>query len=171
MGMLLTLDAALSSKTSLDYTAVEYQWPDADVLGQLNLDDHMGDRSIVRRFLDWRRSLGRIAPTGVYRWQAGPRQIVTIHHTDARSWESGRSSVYDAIYFDPFAPDANPDLWAPPFLARMYALLNERGNLVTYCVNRQVRENFASVGFHVRCVRGPAGGKREVMVARKFVAN
>jgi tRNA U34 5-methylaminomethyl-2-thiouridine-forming methyltransferase MnmC len=169
MGMLLTLDAALASKTSLDYTAIEYQWPNADVLRQLNLGDHMGDPSIVARFLDWRQLLGRAAPTGIYQWQGGPDQTVTIHHTDALTWEAGTTSVYDAIYFDPFAPDANPELWNPRFLSRMYGLLDDAGRLVTYCVNRQVREDFASVGFRVRRVRGPQGGKREVLIATKLV--
>lgn len=167
MGMLLTLDAALAAGTPLQYAAIEYQWPDADILRQLNLDDHTRHHWIVASFLDWRQSLGRVPPRGVYRWQPGMRQRVTIHHTDALTWTRDRSAVFDAIYFDPFAPDTNPDIWQPRFLADMYEALDKRGRLVTYCVNRRVRESFESVGFRVRRVRGPQGGKREVLIAEK----
>ena len=167
MSMLLTLDAALAAGTPMDFTAIESQWLAADVLRKLNLGEHLDDPSIATRFLQWRESLGQQLRQGAYRWQVGPEQRVTVHHQDAIGWEVGATSLYDAIYFDPFAPDATPELWRTEFLSSMHGLLQDGGRLVTYCVNRKVRDDFASVGFNVQRVPGPTGGKREVLIATK----
>jgi tRNA U34 5-methylaminomethyl-2-thiouridine-forming methyltransferase MnmC len=163
----LTLDAALAGGVRLDYTAVENEWLGFDVLSQLQLDKHINDASIATQFLNWRESLGEQVPPGVHRWQPGPNQNVAVCHQDARLWAVDATQTYDAIYFDPFAPDVNGELWRTEFLARMYSLMSNDGCLVTYCVSRKVRDDFTSVGFSVKRVRGPEGGKREVMVATK----
>ncbi len=167
MALLATLDAAIAVDTPLSYTALENQWLDAGILRQLNLDRLVMQKAIVAQFLAWRGSLETPVPSGSYAWQAGPQQSVTVHHEDASVWAAEASDVYDAIYFDPFAPEANPELWQPSLVARMHAMLADGGRLVTYCVNRRVRDVFASVGFDVKRVRGPLGGKREVMIATK----
>jgi tRNA U34 5-methylaminomethyl-2-thiouridine-forming methyltransferase MnmC len=167
LGLLLTLDAALSGGTRLDYTAVENDWLGIDVLSKLDLDKQVNDASIATQFLQWRESLGEYVPSGVHHWRAGPGQNVTVYHQDARLWAVDARRTFDAIYFDPFAPDVNGVLWQTEFLARMYSLLSNDGRLVTYCVSRKVCDDFASVGFFVERVRGPEGGKREVMIATK----
>jgi tRNA U34 5-methylaminomethyl-2-thiouridine-forming methyltransferase MnmC len=167
MGLLLTLDLAAACKAPLRYTAIECDWLEADILEQLKLGVSLGDRSIAEKFLAWRRRIGKVVPDGRYQWNAGPDQQAVVHHTDALQWEADPHDVYDAVYLDPFAPAANPGLWRPPFLAKMYRLLREGGNLVTYCVNRQVRDDMTRVGFEVNRVPGPPGGKREVMKATK----
>lgn len=167
LALLMTLDAAISSGVTLDYTAVEKAWLDSDVLSRLELAEQIDDSSIAHEFLQWRESLGQQLAPGVYRWQAGPHQSVRVCHCDARRWAVDATETYDAIYFDPFSPAVNRELWEPEFLSQVYSMLNVDGRLVTYCVNRTVRDDFASVGFHVAKVRGPIGGKREVMVASK----
>ncbi len=167
MGLLLTLDAAFSGGTPLDYTAIENDWLGTDALSRLELDAQLNDPSIATRFLYWRESLGEHVPFGTHHWQPGPDQRVTVCHQNARLWAVDAIRTYDAIYFDPFAPNVNGELWQTDFLARMHSLLSHDGCLVTYCVSRQVRDDFASVGFDVERVRGPEGGKREVMVATK----
>jgi tRNA U34 5-methylaminomethyl-2-thiouridine-forming methyltransferase MnmC len=47
----------------------------------------------------------------------------------------------------------------------MRSWLNADGRLVTYCVSRMVRERFREAGFDVHKLRGPCGGKREVLMA------
>jgi tRNA U34 5-methylaminomethyl-2-thiouridine-forming methyltransferase MnmC len=167
LGMLLTLDAARVAKTSLHYTALEYEWLEAGVLRQLKMGKELCDPPLATRFLHWRESLGETVPDGRYHWHAAGEQSINVHVIDALQWNEDVSTVFDAIYFDPFAPDKNPELWQPRFLARMHRVLSNDGRLVSYCVNRKVRDDFATAGFQVRRVPGPKGGKREVMVATK----
>ena len=47
----------------------------------------------------------------------------------------------------------------------MFKMLGVNGRLVSYCVNRRVRDTLTEVGFAVNRVAGPVGGKREVLVA------
>lgn len=84
---------------------------------------------------------------------------------DAAEWQPSGEERFDAIYFDPFSPASNPQLWEPEVLRRMRTALAPEGRLVSYCVNRVVRDRLASVGFRVRRVPGPPGGKREVLIA------
>ncbi|MEQ1905769.1 MAG: MnmC family methyltransferase, partial [Pirellulaceae bacterium] len=55
----------------------------------------------------------------------------------------------------------------PQFLQRLFDELKPGGNLVTYCVKRQVREAMEAAGFSVAKTAGPVGGKREVLLATR----
>lgn len=164
MGMLLTLDRALADAAPLQYTAVESRLLGVEVLRRLNLAELVADHSLVERFLAWRDELGEPPLGGHYRWDPTDQHHVVVAHQDALDW-TPLESGYDAIYFDPFAPDTNSRLWTPEFLSKMRRLLAADGRLVTYCVSRAVRDAFAAAGFSVDRVRGPVGGKREVLVA------
>ena len=169
LAMLTTVDAAIAAGARLQYTAVECELVDTELLRRLELQTHIRDAGLVDRFLDWRERQGSPATFGTFVWQASADQRVTIEYQDANVWASLCNIVneYDAVYFDPFAPTVNPELWAPSFLRHIHEMLKLGGTLVTYCVNRQVRDAMQTVGFHVQRVPGPAGGKREVMVATK----
>lgn len=73
---------------------------------------------------------------------------------------------FDIIYFDPFAPDTQPELWEPPLLQAMYEALLPQGVLVTYCAKGVVKRSLKSVGFQVESLPGPPG-KREMTRALK----
>ncbi|MFG0261486.1 MAG: tRNA (5-methylaminomethyl-2-thiouridine)(34)-methyltransferase MnmD [Novipirellula sp. JB048] len=188
MGMLVTVDCAARHQAPLYYVAVEYEWLAASVIGELDPASWVNDRSIVENYLSWRAtvpprgtnlgspSAGR-APSlvsrppqagevSVHRWQAGNEQVVEVHLADALRWEHPGGS-FDAIYFDPFAPHSNTELWQVPMLRKMEKLLSPTGRLVTYCVKREVRDRLSEVGFVVQKLPGPAAGKREVLVAAK----
>lgn len=170
LAMLMTLDSAIASGTPLRYTAIESELLNVDLLGRLHLDRQLSHTDLVDQFLSWRKKLGPIVSAGVHRWQPTKQQSVTIHHGDARAWvgETKERDVYDAIFFDPFAPDTNPELWNVEFLREMYRMLKPGRRLVTYCVNRVVRDSMGNAGFAIRRVPGPPGGKREVLVATKL---
>lgn len=73
---------------------------------------------------------------------------------------------FDLIYYDAFAPEAQPELWTPELFARMYAALSPGGILVTYCAKGQVKRDMRSVGFSVERLAGPPG-KREMTRATR----
>jgi tRNA U34 5-methylaminomethyl-2-thiouridine-forming methyltransferase MnmC len=73
----------------------------------------------------------------------------------------------DVVYFDAFAPEKQPELWAKEFFLRIYEAMSEGGVLTTYCAKGVVRRMLQEVGFNVERLQGPAGGKREVLRATK----
>ena len=72
----------------------------------------------------------------------------------------------DIIYFDAFAPAAQPELWTKGVFEMLYAILKNKGILVTYCSKGEVRRAMQAAGFIVEKVPGPTG-KREIVRALK----
>ncbi|MEM9887520.1 MAG: tRNA (5-methylaminomethyl-2-thiouridine)(34)-methyltransferase MnmD [Bacteroidota bacterium] len=75
-------------------------------------------------------------------------------------------AVFDIIYFDAFAPNAQSELWELPMMKKMYAALKENGILVTYCAKGAVKRNMKEAGFTIERLKGPPG-KREMTRAVK----
>ncbi len=76
------------------------------------------------------------------------------------------TDTFDVIYFDAFAPQAQPELWTAEVFARMYQALRPDGVLVTYCAQGAFKRTLKQVGFHVERLQGPPG-KREMTRATK----
>ena len=77
-------------------------------------------------------------------------------------------SIFDVIYFDAFAPAAQPQLWESELLSKMYKALRPGGILVTYCAKGVVKRTLKSVGFKIEAFPGPPG-KREMTRAVKSI--
>lgn len=73
---------------------------------------------------------------------------------------------FDIIYFDAFAPSAQPELWTLDIFSNMYNSLQQEGILVTYCAKGEVKRTMRSAGFKVEALPGPKG-KREMTRAIK----
>ncbi len=78
------------------------------------------------------------------------------------------NSSYDLIYFDAFAPEKQAKMWGKEVFEKLYASLNHEGVLVTYCVKGEIRRRLSEIGFKIEKLKGPAGGKREVLRAIKY---
>jgi len=78
----------------------------------------------------------------------------------------GEQGAYDLIYFDAFAPSAQPDLWTDEIFKNMYDLLKPGGALVTYCAKGVVKRSMKASGFEVEALPGPPR-KREMTRAWK----
>ena len=74
--------------------------------------------------------------------------------------------AFHLIYFDAFAPSAQPDLWTVEMFQSMFKALKPSGELVTYCAKGQVKRNMKAAGFTVEALPGPPG-KREMTRATK----
>lgn len=72
----------------------------------------------------------------------------------------------DLIYFDAFAPEAQPEMWQTSVLTRLHNCLNSGGALVTYCAKGQFKRDLRATGFVVETLPGPPG-KREMVRALK----
>lgn len=84
---------------------------------------------------------------------------------DMKNFE-GEQGSYDLIYFDAFAPSAQPDLWTDAVFENMYGLLKPGGALVTYCAKGVVKRSMKAAGFEVEALPGPPR-KREMTRAWK----
>lgn len=73
----------------------------------------------------------------------------------------------DVVYFDAFAPEKQPELWAEDFLCALQAALPSGAVLTTYCAKGEVRRRLQRAGFRVERLPGPPSGKREVLRAVK----
>ena len=71
---------------------------------------------------------------------------------------------FNIIYYDAFAPSAQPELWTQKIFEKLFLMLLPGGILVTYCSKAEVRRAMQSAGFEVKKIQGPAG-KREMVRA------
>lgn len=74
--------------------------------------------------------------------------------------------AFDLIYYDAFAPSAQPEFWEGQILENMHRALRPGGILVTYCSKGSFRRALQSAGFEVEKIPGPPG-KREMVRASK----
>lgn len=74
-------------------------------------------------------------------------------------------AMFDAVWLDPFGPDAEPESWSADVTRVVAAALAPDGRLVTYSSAGWIRRNLAAVGLFVGTLPGPVTGKREFTVA------
>lgn len=71
---------------------------------------------------------------------------------------------FHLIYYDAFAPTAQPELWEPEIFRQMAELLLPGGMLTTYCSRSYVQRNMRAAGLTVEKHAGPLH-KRDVLRA------
>lgn len=71
---------------------------------------------------------------------------------------------FHLIYYDAFAPAAQPELWTVTVFQKLFNALLPGGILVTYCSKGDVRRALIAAGFEVEKLPGPKG-KREMLRA------
>jgi tRNA U34 5-methylaminomethyl-2-thiouridine-forming methyltransferase MnmC len=62
---------------------------------------------------------------------------------------------FNIIYYDAFAPSAQPELWSQKFFEKLFSMLLTGGILATYCSKGEVRRAMQSAGFEVEKLKGP----------------
>ncbi|GAB3994090.1 tRNA (5-methylaminomethyl-2-thiouridine)(34)-methyltransferase MnmD [Spirosoma daeguense] len=158
LNALLTANEAVLRKRKLYYTAVEaYPMNVADAR-QLNFDTLLGT--------DYLSSLHE-SP-----WQK-PIEInpyFTLTKFEARLEEFTPENQYHLIYFDAFAPTAQPELWEPAIFSKMAQFLLKNGILTTYCSKSYVQRNMRAAGLTVEKHPGPPH-KRDIIRAIRSMAD
>lgn len=152
---------AKSAETDLQFRVEEFAWiPE--------LQDAFCERALRPK------TPGKLPTSKPQRVETQLSRFVSIHLVlgDARipnapTEEALAPASCDAIYFDPFSPETNPDMWSIEVLQRAASYLKPSGTLTSYCVKGQVRKTVAAAGLQVAKLPGPWGGKREVLVATK----
>ncbi|TWU01796.1 tRNA (5-methylaminomethyl-2-thiouridine)(34)-methyltransferase MnmD [Neorhodopirellula pilleata] len=175
MAMLRTIDRALSAGQPIEYVALENSPISAQILEELKLDRDLQRPELVPWFLErWDHCLRSttLTPELSLAWDAQTK--VSVIFTDAVAWltnqKPGSERKFDAVYFDPFDPVINPELWQTEVLQGLWRRINLGGRLVTYCVQGEVRRSLQRAGFETHRVPGPPFGKRQVLIATKLAA-
>ena len=121
--------------------------------------------------IDEIKALGHDAEAKLLKVGAGKPTMIETGFTfelsteDLRNFKTDKPS-FDLIYFDAFAPSAQPELWSEEVFQAMYDALLPGGALVTYCAKGVVKRTMKSVGFEVEALPGPPR-KREMTRAWK----
>lgn len=89
----------------------------------------------------------------------------TLLVEDLRNYNA-ENEAFDLIYFDAFAPSAQPELWSDAVFEKMHRVLAPGGILTTYCAKGVVKRSMKAAGFEVEALPGPPR-KREMTRAWK----
>jgi len=74
---------------------------------------------------------------------------------------------FDLIYYDAFAPSAQPTLWEESIQSKLYEILKPKGALLTYCAQGKFKRTLKALGYQLDKLDGP-GRKHEMTRAIKL---
>ncbi|QJW87907.1 tRNA (5-methylaminomethyl-2-thiouridine)(34)-methyltransferase MnmD [Spirosoma taeanense] len=154
LNALLTAREAQTHQRSVRYTAIDaYPMPLEDAR-QLNYDQFLGTNYLEQLHMSaWNQSI-LINPFFT---------LIKVEETIQTYWPRER---FHLIYYDAFAPTAQPELWEPEIFKQLADWLYEGGMLTTYCSRSYVQRNMRAAGLTVEKHPGPLH-KRDILRAVK----
>ena len=66
--------------------------------------------------------------------------------------------AFDRVFFDPFSPQKQPEMWSKEVFQKVFALMKPGAKLSTYSYAKKVRQNMKATGFMVK--DGPIIGRK-----------
>ncbi|WP_338873782.1 tRNA (5-methylaminomethyl-2-thiouridine)(34)-methyltransferase MnmD [Spirosoma sp. SC4-14] len=154
LNALLTAREAEKYNRQVIYTAIEaYPMAVADAR-QLNYDQLLGTSYLSQLHESTWGEPVVISPT------------VTLTKLEGTLQDMPLTEQVHLIYFDAFAPTAQPELWEPEIFQQMANLLLPGGMLTTYCSKSYVQRNIRTAGLIVEKHPGPPH-KRDILRASK----
>lgn len=91
----------------------------------------------------------------------------TLHKIEADLLTMELPQQLNAVYFDAFAPEKQPEMWSEAIFRKIYAAMSPGGVLTTYCAKGAIRRLLEHIGFTTERLPGPPAGKREILRATK----
>lgn len=85
---------------------------------------------------------------------------------DLITFKFDNSPQFDLVYYDAFAPAKQAEMWTDEIINKVSSAVMKDGIVVTYCAKGSVRRAFASAGFEMMRLPGPAG-KKEILRGKK----
>ena len=155
LNTLLTAHEATTHQRRVHYTAIDAYPMAAEDTSRLNFDEQLGT-SLLPAIHDspWNEPV-RIAP------------YFTLTKIECLLQEWHTTDRFHLIYYDAFAPTAQPELWEPEIFVQLAALLLPGGMLTTYCSRSYVQRNMRAAGLTVEKHSGPMH-KRDIIRAIKI---
>lgn len=168
LNALLSYQEALRLQRPIYYQTIE-QFPltPSEAEG-LNYEGILGKEKKVTSVKNPAPLIGTLNKLHTAEWDTDIQMhpLFTLHKIKGSFLERAAKEGADILYYDAFAPDAQPELWAAPVFEKLYALLKPGGILVTYCSKGAVRRGLQAAGFSVEKLPG-SRGKREMLRARR----
>ncbi|MFT3826459.1 MAG: tRNA (5-methylaminomethyl-2-thiouridine)(34)-methyltransferase MnmD [Chitinophagaceae bacterium] len=93
-------------------------------------------------------------------------EYLTLQKHQVTIEDFSTDQLYHIVFYDAFAPRAQPELWTEDVFRKLLNQLYPGGILVTYCSKGDVRRALMAAGFTVAKLTGPPG-KREMLRAIK----
>jgi tRNA U34 5-methylaminomethyl-2-thiouridine-forming methyltransferase MnmC len=151
----LTAIEAVKRKINIQYTAVEMYPLTFEEANTLNYGQVLGQQEIFEQLHQCK-------------WEADVaiNQYFTLRKEQKDLHNFLSHEAFHLVYFDAFAPSAQPELWTEAVFKKLFDMMTERGVLVTYCSKGSVRRAMQAAGFVVSKLAGPPG-KREIVRAEK----
>jgi tRNA U34 5-methylaminomethyl-2-thiouridine-forming methyltransferase MnmC len=160
LNALLTMMEANQQQQEICYEAVEAFPLEKELLPQLNYCEHTPD---------WQDKFEQLH-TIPWNKPAVVTEYFTLHKHSQSLFNYSTNQGFNIIYYDAFAPNAQPELWTVEAFTQLFNLLDDQGVLVTYCSKGDVRRAMKAAGFTVEKIPGPPG-KREMIRAKKIIIN
>jgi tRNA U34 5-methylaminomethyl-2-thiouridine-forming methyltransferase MnmC len=158
LNVLLTATAAAKLKRSIYYVALEpYPLSSAEV-HLLNYCELLNREDLNEMY--------RLMHSCEMNKSIALTEDLLLHKSESSLQIFASGTKFNLIYFDAFAPAAQPELWTKEIFEKLYSLLTEGGILVTYCSKSDVQRAMKTAGFSVEKIPGPRG-KREMIRAMK----
>jgi len=158
LNALLTMIEAAEQHQKIHYEAIEAFPLEKELVTQLNYCEQMPD---------WQSSFEQLHTIS---WEQPatltPWFTLHKHHTQLINYSTVQQ--FNLIFYDAFAPNAQPELWTVDAFTQLFSLLDDQGILVTYCSKGDVRRAMKAAGFTVEKIPGPPG-KREMIRAKKII--
>ncbi len=151
----LTAEAALREKVPTVYISVELHPLDVTTVDMLGYDKLTPYYAAVNR-AEW----GREVVINPY---------FSLIKIAGNFLEMELPANIDAVYYDAFAPEKQPEMWSEEIIYKLYSSMAPGGMLTTYCAKGVIRRRLQSAGFTVERLPGPANGKREILRATREV--
>lgn len=162
LNALLSLGEANQRKTSLYYTALELYPLSAEEAEALSYDALFENPDYGAGYRDLHQSAWETDVTVSPYFTICKRNISMTAFAD--------DTGFDLIYYDAFAPAAQPELWTEEVFTLLYNLSRPGALLVTYCSKGSVRRAMQAAGWQVEKRPGPPG-KREMVRGLRRMEN
>jgi tRNA U34 5-methylaminomethyl-2-thiouridine-forming methyltransferase MnmC len=155
LNMLLTWIRCLEGKCAVSYTALEPHPLDREQLVQLAYWDELAWPGLKQPYLELMSAQEGFVEAGHgFRF----RQLRTTLQ------DLAEEEAYDVVFYDPFAPRSQPEMWTAGVFSNVRRALRPGGLLVTYCAKGAVRRAIAAAGLMPERIPGPPG-KRHMLRA------
>jgi tRNA U34 5-methylaminomethyl-2-thiouridine-forming methyltransferase MnmC len=160
LNALLTLMEAERLQQKISYTAIELHPLEKDIISELNYCDLLPQPGLHKTFLRLHSCEWEIENN------ISPFFSIKKIYTSLFNFSTDRS--FDIIYYDAFAPSAQPELWTEDIFKKIFQMLLPSGVLVTYCSKGEVQRAMKAAGFQLEKLTGPPG-KREMVRGKKKI--
>lgn len=158
LNAILTYTETQQSDIKIQYTAIEAYPVSPDLIDQLNYVELLNAQNLQPVY------------TAIHTCEWGRPVALSNHFTILKIKNTLQDMVlennFHLIYFDAFGPGVQPEMWTEEIFAKLYAVVESGGCLVTYCAKGEVKRTLKRVGFTVESLPGPPG-KREMVRAMK----